>query len=220
MSLKAFDNRAVLAQALADAVAADLRDAVRDRGEASLAVSGGSTPRDFLTELGTEPVPWEQVTVTLADERWVPTSSERSNQKLLAETLFAGEAAAARFVPLYGATPEPDDAMGALALSLNPLLPLDVLVLGMGDDGHTASLFPGADRLEQAFADDAPVALPIRAPGLPERRVTLSAPVLKGARSRYLLMAGPEKRAVFEAAPDDSPIRRILSPTDPVFWAP
>jgi 6-phosphogluconolactonase len=224
--LKVFDDRAAQAAALAEAVAADLSAALRARGRATLAVPGGTTPGPFLTALGDRSLDWERIAVTLTDERWVPVSSDRSNQRLLAETLFRGPAAAAEFAPLYGATAEPADAMGAICATLKRIaLPLDVVVLGMGEDMHTASLFPGADRLAQALADGAPPAMVLRAPGAPEARVTLTAPVLKGAGRAYVLIQGPAKRAAMEKAATlpagDAPVRVVLDRAGPTtaFYA-
>lgn len=220
-------NRAALAEALAEAVAADLQAALDARRRATLAVPGGTTPGPFLTALGGMPLNWERVAVTLTDERWLPVSSDRSNQRLLAQTLFRGPAAAAEFVPLYGATAEPSDGMPAIVRALEQIvLPLDVAALGMGEDMHTASLFPGADRLRAALAPDAPPAMALRAPGAAETRVTLTAPVLRRAGTAYLLITGPAKRAALEkalAATDieAAPVRAVLTRTGPttIFYA-
>jgi 6-phosphogluconolactonase len=219
-------SRAEQAQALASAVAADLQSVLQARGVARLAVPGGTTPGPFLTLLGAAPVDWDRIAVTLTDERWLPTSSDRSNQRLLGETLFAGPAAAAEFVPLYGATHDPADSIDAIHASLKRIaLPLDVIVLGMGEDMHTASLFPGADRLAAALSDDAPPAMALRAPGAGEARVTLTAPVIRGAGKAYLLIQGAAKRAALDKAAgariEDAPVRVVLDRTGPtqVFYA-
>jgi 6-phosphogluconolactonase len=216
----AHPSREVQAQALAGAVADDLRAALDARGVARLAVPGGTTPGPFLTRLGALPLDWDRIAVTLTDERWVPTSSDRSNQRLLSQTLFRGPAAAAEFVPLYGAASEPAQAMEAICASLARIaLPLDVAVLGMGEDMHVASLFPGADRLAAALADDAPPAMALRAPGAGEARVTLTAPALNAARKAYLLIQGPAKRAALARAqaadPLSAPVRVVLDRDGP-----
>ncbi|MEO1471470.1 MAG: 6-phosphogluconolactonase, partial [Pseudomonadota bacterium] len=205
-----------LGPALAARVARDLAAAIAARGRAALAVPGGTTPAPFLTALGAMDLAWAQVTVTLTDERWVPAHDARSNQRLLGETLFAGQAAAASFVPLYTGAVEPAAAETVLSLSLQPMLPLDVVVLGMGADRHTASLFPGSPQLEAALAPgEGRHALAVTAPGQPEPRITLSAPVLSGARHVYLLIRGAGKRAALDAAlaesdPRRAPIRAVL----------
>ena len=223
-----YDDREDLAKGLAASVATVLGRRIAQTGRATLAVPGGTTPARFLTLLGESALDWERVAVTLTDERWVPSSSDRSNQKLLGETLFRGPAAAATFVPLYGATAEPADAMDGIATSLRThVLPLDICVLGMGTDGHTASLFPGADKLAAALASDAPPVLPIIAPGADEPRVTLTAPVLRAANAVALLIAGAGKWASLDAASgpgpvEDAPVRVVLNgPADiDVYYAP
>lgn len=213
-----FADPASVAEALAASVAAQLREATASRGRAVIAVSGGSTPKAFLRRLGVLPLEWERVVVTLCDERWVPESSPRSNARLVGETLLQGPASAARFVPLHADTPDPESAAGEIErrVALLPL-PLDVVVLGLGSDGHTASLFPDGDHLAAALdPHSAAHALPMRAPAACEPRVTLTLPVLAEARRAYLLIEGPEKKDVFEqivrgeAAFAGSPLRAVM----------
>ncbi|TAM09084.1 MAG: 6-phosphogluconolactonase, partial [Rhodanobacter sp.] len=141
-----FTQAAAQASALAERVAAQLRDGIAARGRALVAVSGGTTPAAFFAELARQVLDWARVTVTLVDERWVPDTDPRSNAKLVKETLLQGPAAAATFVPLYtgAATPEAGLADAATRIAALPL-PFDAVLLGMGDDGHTASFFPGGD---------------------------------------------------------------------------
>lgn len=210
-----YPSREALMRKLADRLAGRLKVLTSEKGRASLAVPGGSTPGPMLTALGEADLPWEHIAVTLTDERWVPASSPRSNQRLLAETLFKGAAAAAEFAPLYGGTAEPEGGLSSVEATLSQIiLPLDMAVLGMGADMHTASLFPGAVGLAEALAPDAPPAVAIRAPGADEARITLSAPVLSAAE-RHLLITGREKRDALEAAlklsdPKDAPVLAVL----------
>ncbi|MGF1551903.1 MAG: 6-phosphogluconolactonase [Paracoccaceae bacterium] len=203
-----------LGAALARRVAGDLAEAIEARGRASLAVPGGGTPAPFLRALGEAGLDWARVAVTLTDERWVAPDHPRSNQRQLAETLFAGRASAAVFVPLYAGTVEPEGAIAGIAAALAPLLPLDAAVLGMGADRHTASLFPGSPELDAALDPEATPAMAVTAPGQPERRITLTAPVLAGARRVYLLVQGADKRAALDGAlgldPRRAPIRAVL----------
>ena len=209
-------DRDALARLLAGEIAALLEGAIRDTGRAALAVPGGTTPAAFLSALGGHALDWPAVAVTLTDERCVPAGHPRSNRRLLNETLFAGPACAARFVPL-------DDTPALAAL-----LPLDACVLGMGEDLHIASLFPGADRLDEALsAECGTPALRLRAPGALEQRITLTAPALTGAGRRVVLIHGAAKRAALERAgavtnPADAPVRLVLDGPNPatVYWAP
>lgn len=202
-----------LGSALAARVAGDLKAAITRQGLARLAVPGGSTPGPFLRSLGATDLPWEKVTVTLTDERWVPTDNERSNQRAVEETLFAGAARRARFVPLYNGPGDPDQTLP----DVRDALPLDICVLGMGNDMHTASLFPGSPELPRALSpDDGAAVMAVTAPGAPEPRVTLTAPVLAAAPRLYLLIKGTDKRAALDRAmaTDDpliAPIRAVLA---------
>ncbi|MFT4198950.1 MAG: 6-phosphogluconolactonase, partial [Pseudoxanthomonas sp.] len=204
---------------------AALREAARARGRASLAVSGGSTPARFFERLAQIELPWSQVVVTLVDERWVDETSPRSNAVLVRHHLLQGPAAAARFLPLHREVPAPEDALAALEHELAPLLPLDVAVLGMGEDGHTASFFPGGDHLAAALDPHAGArVLPMRAPGAGEPRITLTLAVLAQARELFLHIEGQAKAQVLEqAAARHLPIAAALAAaTRPVqvWWAP
>ena len=210
-----YPDRAVLAQDLAEQVAEQLNDAIEASGKASLAVPGGTTPAAFLRALSVQDVQWQNVSVVLTDERFVPEDSERSNTRLLRETLLQGKAAEANLVPMVLAGKQPEEVLEALSKGVQAVLPLDVVVLGMGEDMHTASLFPGADRLADALANDAPVLLPMRAEGAGEPRISITAPVLRAAKAVHLLITGSAKLKALEHAlmegPDiDAPVRIIL----------
>lgn len=211
-----YPDKAVLAVDLAELVADQLQDAIDEKGFASLAVPGGTTPERFLRALSAEDIAWDKVSVMLTDERFVDEDSPRSNTRLLRETLLQGRAAAARLVPMVAAADAPEDVLGVLMVGLKPTLPLDVCVLGMGLDCHIASLFPGADRLAEALRDDAPVLLPMRAVGVPEPRLTLTAPVLRGAGAVHVLITGADKKAALETAlvkgpVSEAPVRLVLA---------
>lgn len=216
-----------LAAALADAVAAVLRNALASRGRATLALSGGTTPGPFLDALATRTLDWARVIVTLADERWVPAGHPRANATLVRDTLLQGAAAVARFVPLYTEAPTPEAGLATVRAGIDALpLPLDAVVLGMGDDGHFASLFPAGDHLAAALDPHTPArVLPMRAPDAAEPRITLTLPVLAGARSVFLLIAGRHKRGVLERAVADAglPMHALLMQAHApiaVYWAP
>lgn len=217
-----YPDREMLFLALAEAMAEELLGIVRAEGHATLCVPGGTTPGPLFDILSGVDLGWDKVAVVLNDERWVAESSPRSNTALLRARLLRGHAAAATLVPLYADAPTPEDRLQDLAEGLAPHLPISVLLLGMGGDMHTASLFPGADRLAEGLAPDAPLLLPMRADAAGEPRVTLTAPVLKAARYIHILITGAEKRAALEAArtllPLEAPIRAVLDHAI-VHWA-
>jgi 6-phosphogluconolactonase len=226
-ALHRFADAEALAEALAARGAAQLRAALDARGEAVLAVSGGSTPKHFFERLSREPLDWPKVTVTLVDERWVPESSERSNARLVKASLLQHEASAAGFVPLYAEAPTPEAAVAALRARVAALpATFDVVVLGMGGDGHTASFFPGGDRLVEALdRHGAARVLPMRAPGAGEPRVTFTLPALLDSRALFLHVEGEAKRAVLDAAREPGsalPIAAVLraAPRLETFWCP
>ena len=193
------------------------------KARASLCVPGGTTPGPVFDTLSGVSLDWDRVDVLLNDERWVPETSDRSNTTLLKQRLLVGEAARATLVPLYVDTPTPEEGLDGLMAAVEATLPLDVLLLGMGADMHTASLFPGADQLELGLSDEAPTLLAMRAPNAPEPRITLSAKALKTAMATHILITGDEKRAAIERAEtlsaSEAPVSVFL-PQATVHWAP
>ncbi len=220
------DNDDSVAQALADSVAGDLEHVLAERDHVLLALSGGTTPKRFMQALSRRDLDWSNVTVTLVDERWVPPSHPRSNARLVDENLLHGKAAAARFVPLYMDAPTPENALPRITARIDALpLPPDVVVLGMGTNGHTASFFPGGDHLAEALDPNGKASvLPMRAPDAGEPRITLTLPVLVAAPSLYLHIEGARKRQVLDDAIDgtDYPIRAVIeaAPHLQTFWCP
>lgn len=226
-----YDTREALAEGLATGIAAVLAGGLATRGHASLAVSGGSTPKRLFQILSNAAIDWSLVTVLLVDERYVPEDHERSNARLVRENLLQGRAAAAALEAYF----EPGlDASGAAA-RIAPRLatlprPIDVAVLGMGTDGHTASFFPGADKLAEALdPSGAEPIIAIEAPGAGEPRLTLTLRMLAHAHFLALHIEGEEKQAVLtralETGPvEELPVRAVLNAVrdEPlqVFWAP
>lgn len=197
-----------LAQAFAEWTADKLRVAIAERGAALLVVSGGKTPARYFEALSMAPLDWTRVSITLADERRVPDDSPRSNARLVREALLRNRAAVATFTPLADARlSENQELVAASARIANLPLPADVVVLGMGDDGHTASWFPGADGLGEAMNRGArQLVAPIQAPGAPEPRLTLTGRVILRARSIALQIVGPDKLATLAEALEDGPV--------------
>ena len=222
MNFKAYPDRDLLMLDLADQIAGELRRALEVDGRATLSVPGGTTPGPVFDILSGLDLDWGRVSVLLNDERWVDESSPRSNTRLLRERLLTGRAAAAQLVPLYAPAPQPEDKLAQLAEGIAPALPITVLLLGMGADMHTASLFPGADRLAEALSDTAPAVMALRAEAAGEPRITLTAPVLRDAMHIHILITGAEKRAAIERAAtlpeEEAPVRCVLKNAT-VHWA-
>jgi 6-phosphogluconolactonase len=212
---QAYPDRDTLMRDLAELVADQLRAAHATKERATLAVPGGTTPGPFLEALSEADLAWKDIRVMPTDERMVSELSSRSNAGLIRETLLKGPAAAAQFVDMY------DPIRGARRAKVAAALPIDVAVLGMGADMHTASLFPGARELAAALAEDAPEILEVHPPGQPEARLTLTARVLRAASVIHILITGADKLAALERALADgpvaeAPVRAVLTAPAPV----
>ena len=227
MKLIEYADSDILWMDLANTITGELTRALMTHDRVSLAVPGGTTPGPVFDVLSGVALDWARVDVLLTDERWVPEDSPRSNARLLRERLLVDKAASANFIPYYTGGTEPDIDLIDKAVEVRALRPITFLLLGMGADMHTASLFPGADRLAKALGDDAPELLAIHAPGTDgstgEARVTLSAKVLNGAMQKHLVILGAEKRESLENAvaigdPMRAPIAAVLDGLT-VHWA-
>ncbi len=217
-----------LANDLADAVAARLRERLEVVPRATLVVSGGNTPLPFFRSLSRCNLDWQRLDVLLADERWVTESDPASNTRLVKDNLLQGPAAGARYLSLKQPGDTPEEGMESVRRELARLsLPLDVVVLGMGNDGHTASLFPDAPELARAM-DTAcrERAVAMTPASQPQRRITLTLPVLGSARYSFLHLKGEDKLETLRQAlaqPGDvmvMPVRAFLKPGLQVFWSP
>ncbi len=229
LPIKTFASREDLARTLAGDVAARLREAIDADGAATLAVSGGSTPKRFFQVLSGADLDWRKVTVVLVDERFVPETDERSNARLVRELLLQDSAATADFIGLYHPVTSADEAAAKSAAVIDALArPLDVAILGMGTDGHTASFFPNGSTLADALSDHpSRSVIAIEAPGAGEPRLTLTFPHLAKAGYSVLHVESDAKKATLDAARKDGPeadmpIRAFLrrAPKAPVvYWA-
>ncbi|MCD1651915.1 6-phosphogluconolactonase [Vreelandella aquamarina] len=219
------EARQALAEQLAEAVYQALADDLVNQSRALLVVSGGSTPVPFFKALAQKPLEWARVDITLADERWVDEQSSDSNAKLVRENLLQGPAAAANFVPLTSDAGTPEEGVAAVAEATAGLVwPASVVILGMGGDGHTASLFPDSQELGLALSTDEPL-VAVRTPSQPQPRITFSADRLHQAKRHILHITGDDKRTVLANAMggDDVrtlPIRAFLSCPLAIYWAP
>lgn len=222
-----FENTAILDEQLAKQVAMLLQQAVDSKGKASLALSGGSTPKGFLELLSCQKISWENITVTLVDERWLDVKDTQSNTNLLHKYLFKNFASAASFFPLKIADNFDDTVIATLSERLKSILPFDVAILGMGTDGHTASLFPCSKQIEQGLKNSSIELLKIEPSTAPYQRISFSFSALARSQSLFLHITGAEKKQVLEQAISGQnsmlmPIRAFLHAKDintQVYWA-
>ena len=200
------------AQALATEIEIILQDALKQRGNALLAVSGGRTPKYVFEYLRHADIDWTKVTITLTDERWVPPVHPDSNENLVRTHLLLGSIASATFIPFFGGENSPQLGQKACDARLAKVnLPFDVVYLGMGSDGHIASLFPGEPTVKVKKS----LCVPVLAKGQRQPRMSLSEETLLNARKIYLLFSGDDKHATYEKAKtihssEDIPLQKIL----------
>jgi 6-phosphogluconolactonase len=228
--LQRFDSVQAATAALAEQIVVALRLGISWRGSASLALAGGRTPVPLFRALRDAELDWAQVRITLTDERWVPAQHPASNEALVRAELLGGRAGAARFLPLYDGSANPADAASHVWNSLRPLVrPIDAVVLGMGEDGHFASLFPGEPGLPAALdPSSAPGCVAMHAPVEPTERISLNLAALLQARRLFLFVTGAAKRELLLAAARREPaahwpVTALLAQRHPepeVYWAP
>lgn len=221
-----------MAEAAADRIAAAIEAALARRGEAVISVCGGATPGPVYDRLAGADLDWAKVTVLLSDERWVDPASPDSNERLVRERLLRGDAGRARFIGLRTEAESPEKAGRLLGGRLERAAAApDIGLLGVGTDGHTASLFPDADGGAAALDPDG--AAPARAVTVrgaaagAAQRLTLTLPVLARHRELIFLTKGDDKKPLAEAlasgeADPGWPAARLIAaaPASRIFWAP
>jgi 6-phosphogluconolactonase len=213
---------------LASAVAVFLKGRLMKAERVSLAVSGGSTPIPFFQALSLKEMEWGRVDVLLADERWVDETDAASNTTLIKENLLRNNAAAARYFSLKQEGDTPEEGLDAVKSELASLtLPLDVLILGMGNDGHTASLFPDAPEISSAMNTDGKERVAaMTPPSQAHPRITLTCSLMQKAKFIVLHLKGHDKLDTLRLAlsqPNEllaMPVRGFLKPGLQVFWSP
>jgi 6-phosphogluconolactonase len=221
-----FDSREKLDADLAQQLASSLRQDIRVRGEASFAVSGGSTPKGMFQQLSRCELDWNKVDVFLVDERWVAPDSPDSNERLVRENLIQNQAASARLCSFKTSDVDPEDGIPELTERLEAIArPFSAVVLGMGGDGHTASWFPQAVNLKELLDPDGTSKIAATHPvTAPHQRITLTFPAVVRSQNIIIHVAGDEKKTVLEGAVAARfPIAAILEQTiTPVtiWWAP
>ncbi|MEX0328696.1 MAG: 6-phosphogluconolactonase [Ruegeria sp.] len=222
MKIQEYADRDMLAIDVANVLAGEIEAALLHDEKIALAVPGGTTPGPVFDSLCAADLEWDRVRVLPTDERCVPSEDDRSNEKLIRQRLLTNRASVAEYVPLYVPGRAPEAALAEVETLIAPVLPLSVLVLGMGEDMHTASLFPGMEGLDAALDSNAPTLAVARTEVQPEPRITLTAPVLDGALSKHLIIFGAAKRDALDRAmslpPEEAPIAAVLSGMT-VHWA-
>jgi len=219
-----FSDAESVAEFLSAQVAGLLQKGLAERGAASLVVPGGRTPGLFFAKLAERPLAWERVKVTGTDERWVDKSSPDSNEALVRRTLLRGNAMLADFVPLYTGAASPAEGVPEAERRVAAMpRPFDAVVLGMGDDGHFASLFPGEPALKVGLDLSTDVlCLPAKGPAGGPPRLSLTLAALANTRHIFILATGEKKRQIWEA-PGDLPasaLQRLTGTPVDFVWCP
>jgi 6-phosphogluconolactonase len=225
-----FSSQAELVAGLVGRIADSLSAAINKRGGASLAVSGGTTPKLMFEALSRVDLAWDRVLVFLVDERWVAASEKESNENLVRTHLLRNKAGAADFIGMKTAALTASDGEKECAARLKRIpAPYDVIILGMGGDGHTASLFPGAVKLPQAVdMASGRTCMAIAPVTAAHERMTLTLPAILNSREIMVHISGAEKQEVYQkaisaGAPEEMPVRYVLRQEKvpvTVFWAP
>ena len=222
------DTREQASEAAAEAVAKALSKRLEAQRAVSLVVSGGSTPAQCFAALARSDLDWPRVHVLTSDERWVPPSDDHSNEKLVRETLLQGPASAATLWPFYADGEDIAERCKTLDETIRTLpIPFACCLLGMGEDGHFASLFPDADNLAQGLDDESPdLCMPVTTAASPYPRISLTLTALSRSDEIALLMFGDRKREVYEHAKSSGntyPVAHLIKQKRApvrVFWAP
>jgi 6-phosphogluconolactonase len=217
-----------LNRSFANNIARLLRAGIEENGRASLIVSGGSTPAELFDALSKANLEWDKVDISLADERWVDNSNDASNEKMLRAKLLVNNAANANFFPLKSQHANAEDAVQECTANLqNMHTPFDVVILGMGEDGHTASLFPCSEQIAAGLdleSENAYIA--VQPTTAPNQRMSLTLAALLNSKQIYLHLVGSSKKEVLEtvlSGDDESamPIRAVINNAEvKLVWAP
>jgi 6-phosphogluconolactonase len=223
-----YTDAKALVDAFSEKLAGIIKQAISLKGSASIAVSGGSTPKPLFQALSRIDLPWSKVNITLADERWVDNLDDASNEKLVRENLLVNHASSAHFISMTTRDENAENAVDEISARLSEMgLPLDVLILGMGEDGHTASLFPCSAQIEEGLnvARQTPV-LATQPTTAPHQRMSLSLAEIIKSKHVFLHITGEKKRKVLEDAIAnhtfiEKPIKAVCdSCTVNLVWAP
>lgn len=215
MQLAQFNNTDSLNTEFAAKLVSILQDAIAQRGAAYLVVSGGKTPQALFNTLSNTDLAWDKVTILLADDRWLDDTQADSNERLVKATLLQNKASAARFISLYANTASAFTGAAEVLPRISGLPTFDAVILGMGEDGHTASLFPCSAQIKDGLAEGAAAVLAVEPKTAPYQRMSLSLPRLLNSRHIFLHLVGSNKLAVLNKAMAEQdvlamPIRAFL----------
>jgi 6-phosphogluconolactonase len=216
-----------LTEAFAGRILGILQHAIVEKGSATLVVSGGRTTQPLFAKLADADIDWSKVTITLADDRWVPVTDDASNDKLVREHLLVNKAAAATFITLKHDFTDAADAVATCEAALADItLPFDVLILGMGEDGHTASLFPCSEQIAAGLdLNSQKKYIAVQPTTAPYQRMSLTLPALLASKNIFLHLTGQSKKDVvldaLQANEIEKPIKAVLDRTTVnLMWAP
>ncbi len=202
MNITQFSTTESMTNQLANNIVSDLTQAIASNGQASLLVSGGKSPIALFAQLSQATLDWSKVTISLVDDRWVGADHQSSNELLVKTHLLVNNAANATFIGLVGEQADAFDGVAAAIERVSGLLNnIDVMILGMGEDGHTASIFPCCEQVEPAMAKDNVAGLIATVPTTAAyQRISFTLNQILAAKQVYLPLAGDKKLAVFEQA--------------------
>lgn len=223
-----FDNADALTSAFAEDLVSILKTGIRTRGRASLVVSGGRTPLALFKQLSETELEWDKVDITLADERWVDEDHADSNTSLVKNNLIKNKASAARFVELKSEPSDANEGVNAAEAALASMSqPFDALILGMGEDGHTASLFPCSEQINDGLdMSSGRTCIAVQPTTAPHQRISLTLPALLNSRNIFLHLTGEKKKHVLLDALDNAseaqkPITAVVNRAPvTLMWAP
>jgi 6-phosphogluconolactonase len=217
--MKRFESKELLEDSLADELLKVFGESIEKYGNATLLVSGGSTPKGLFKKLSERKLPWQNITIGLVDERFVNNSSEYSNEKLIRETLLQNEVSKATFIPIVFDDSNEEKNIELVRKAYEKFSRIDAVILGMGDDGHTASIFPNDPESEIAV-NTQELIVSTKAPNFPTNRITCSLKFLQGAKRTFLFFTGENKLKVLnDSVAKKYPIAHFYNPNTDIYYA-
>lgn len=228
LTIESFDSADALTRTFADKLADILETSIQTRGRASLVVSGGRTPLKLFETLSHKSLDWGSVDITLADERWVDETDDASNTQLVKNNLLVNKAADARFIELKSDHDDAAEGVSAAEAGVASMAqPFDALILGMGEDGHTASLFPCSNQIQDGLdMSSGRTCIAVTPTTAPHQRISLTLPAILNSRNIFLHLTGEKKKQVLTDALDGAaeaqkPVTAVVNRAPvTLMWAP